>query len=475
MRTRWVSLAVVIVLLATLAGSALAQEAAPTSPAVAAPTGITITWPTPVSEVNGVIDIVGTVNEPDLVAYVLEAVALDEQMQVPENAAWLPMAAAQRQPVISGVLGTVDTTFLPDGLYAMRVAATVSNTTTATASTYEYTVSPVRVSNISSPLSPSSSETPAVEPEGTPAPTPTPAAPSAPYVITAPGNGAVNVRRCDQVDNNACPVEGGLAPGVQATVNGLSSDGSGWYLITTPAGLQGWVSPTVVNAIGDLSSVPSVAPPAPLPPPPPPSNGGPVAPTGLSISTGSIVCLQPFTINAVMTNQGNAESAPGTVTIQDVRVADGQVTWTGYGSFPSLDPGQTYNAQVNATITTFVNELHELRAFNDGLTNSFQYILQPGSCPGGSPAPPPPPPSDKSKRFGEGECRVTPKSGASMYDQPHGNRIGKFDGSRVDVYEAKRINGKVWYEVFVPTGTGAPAPVWVKEQDVSSIKNACRF
>ena len=475
MRTRWFSAAVVLFLLVSVAGSALAQDTAP-PPAPAGSTGIVITWPTPVTEVHGVIDVVGTVNEPDLVAYVLEAVALDEQMQVPENAAWLPMAGAQRQPVISGVLGTVDTTFLPDGLYAMRVAATVSDTT-AGPSTYEYTVNPVRVSNINSPLSPAPSETPAIEPDvpPTPAPSPTPPpAPAVPYVVTAPGNGAVNVRRCDQVDNNACPVVGGLAPGVQAPINGLSSDGSGWYLVTTPAGLQGWVSPTVVNAIRDLSTVASVAPPAPLPPPPPPTTGGPVAPTGMSISTGSVVCLQPFTINVVMTNQGNGESPPGTVTVQDVRVADGQVTWTGYGTFPSLNPGQTYNAQVNATITTFVNELHELRAFNDGQNNSFQYMLQPGSCPGGSP-PPPPPPSDKTKRFGEAECRVTPKAGASMYDQPHGNRIGKFDGSRLDVYEAKRINGKVFYEVFVPTGTGAPAPVWVKEQDVSSIKNACRF
>ncbi|MCB0023420.1 MAG: hypothetical protein KDD91_10345, partial [Caldilinea sp.] len=240
MRTRWFSAAVVLFLLVSVAGSALAQDTAP-PPAPAGSTGIVITWPTPVTEVHGVIDVVGTVNEPDLVAYVLEAVALDEQMQVPENAAWLPMAGAQRQPVISGVLGTVDTTFLPDGLYAMRVAATVSDTT-AGPSTYEYTVNPVRVSNINSPLSPAPSETPAIEPDvpPTPAPSPTPPpAPAVPYVVTAPGNGAVNVRRCDQVDNNACPVVGGLAPGVQAPINGLSSDGSGWYLVTTPAGLQG--------------------------------------------------------------------------------------------------------------------------------------------------------------------------------------------------------------------------------------------
>ena len=92
-------------------------------------------------------------------------------------------------------------------------------------------------------------------------------------------------------------------------------------------------------------------------------------------------------------------------------MADGQVTWTGYGTFPSLNPGQTYNAEVNATITTFVNELHELRAFNDGQNNSFQYMLQPGSCrrqPAARPA------IRQNQSALAKASAATPKAGASM-------------------------------------------------------------
>ena len=190
---------------------------------------------------------------------------------------------AQRQPVINGVLGTVDTTFLPDGLYAMRVAATVSDD--GRPIDPEYTVNPVRVSNINSPLSPAPSETPAIRRMCRPRRRhrQPPPAPAVPYVVT---------RRRAMAPSTCAPLRpggqqrlsgGGRAGAGLAPISGLSSDGSGWYLVTTPAGLQGWVSPAVVNAIGDLSTVASVAPPAPCRRPAA-NHRGPVAPTGMSIN-----------------------------------------------------------------------------------------------------------------------------------------------------------------------------------------------
>ena len=80
-----------------------------------------ITSPLVVSELSGVVDIVGTADVPNMAYYYVEVIALHDDLQVPENAPWLPLTAGTNTPVTNGVLARVDTRNIDDGLYAMRL------------------------------------------------------------------------------------------------------------------------------------------------------------------------------------------------------------------------------------------------------------------------------------------------------------------------------------------------------------------
>lgn len=463
---------------------ALAQQAEPSpSGAATSDPNVQITWPKPISEVSGVIDVIGVASIPNMSFYRLEAIALNSDLSVPENAGWIPLTTDITTPVTTAsTLAQVDTTKLPDGLYQFRLDAFTGTIAVPTAGE-STTTGPIRVSN---DIGGGAGVTP------TPGPTATlaPASRTVQAATVIASSGAVNIRLCAVIDNNACPVTGYLAAGDSAQILGLSSDGAGWYLISTSSGLTGWVSSTVVTVNGDTSSVPIVTPPTPMPTPPPAPPAPPAPPdppagptavpgSGLTVPTGigtqynaTPQCGQTFNVEINMANIGNAQAAAGTVTLQDIHVDSGTVTFTGYGNYPALDPGQNYVVVISANVTAYVGNNHELRAINNGQQQTTRYTLGVGSC--GSPPPATPTPTPNPPKptgvvtFSDGQCAFTVKDGTKYYDTPQGNKLGTINSGGYGAYLGDRVNGKRWYQINIGQ------MVWVREQDIVHLPTSCR-
>lgn len=87
-----------------------------TLPALAQDSGLAISWPPPVYDVRGAIDVRGTVNPPDLQFYFLEVGVYGEA-----TPAWLPVTLPKTTPVTDGVIDQWLTTLVPDGIYQLRL------------------------------------------------------------------------------------------------------------------------------------------------------------------------------------------------------------------------------------------------------------------------------------------------------------------------------------------------------------------
>jgi hypothetical protein len=473
--------AAILVALLLPAAFVSAQQA----PAAATPTpnpDLLIAWPQPITEVHGVIDVVGTADIPDMAFYRLEAIALNPDYSVPENAAWIPLTTDMTQPVASGVLGQVDTTSLPDGLYNLRVTA-FTGTVAAPGDESIGTTGPIRVNNLHSG---GNGVTPTPGPTATPAPSNAP-----PSVVPDQGIPGVYVRSCNIADNNLCPVVGGIQVGGSAQLLGIADDGSGWYYVAAPGGVTGWVSDTVATVEGSTSGVPDIAPPTPqptqAPPPPPPPAGptavpaSPVVPNGVA-PQGSPQCAELFNVEINLANEGSTPSQPGTVTLQDIHVDDGAVTYTGYGNYPSIEPGANYVVTVGMVSSSYPNTNHELIAYNDGQQFSTRYTLGPGTCTGPAPTPtpqPPPTPSgppqpSSSQDYSPGQCTITTKGSRTPYYQyPLGPREGTIGDQTFDAVKGEKVNGDRWYMIFLNPGS-PDAPVWVRQQDIKNLPSACK-
>jgi hypothetical protein len=350
----------------------LAQEATPEL--LAQPKqdpGVRIIYPTRVSEVWGTVPVIGSADIPDLAYYYLEYLPLNDDLSDPSGAPWLPATVAMSDLVEVGALASLDTSRVSDGTYALRLVVIDTN-----GNVFNDTVSPIRVNNsrytnVIRKLIVDALINGGVQPPATPTPTATSAPSStAPTVTPAPGNGTINVRRCDVVDNYSCAVVGYLKQGETAPIIGISNNGSGWYQVRLTSGVVGWVSPTVVVAEGDMSGVPAVAPPTPLPPPAVAN----ITLNGISIS-GTPTCGVVFNVSVNVANTGNAVSSPGTVTLQDVNVGTGEVTFTGYGSYPAINPGANYVVVIPAQTTVYYNQQHDLRAYVGSQSVSTSYVL----------------------------------------------------------------------------------------------------
>lgn len=480
MAKRTILLLVLVIALLLPGAFALAQQAEPAAgPPVTADPNLAITWPKPITEVSGVIDVIGVANVAGMAFYRLEAIALNADLSVPENAGWIPLTTDITEPVTTAsTLAEVDTTQLPDGLYQFALEAFTGSVEAPVAGP-STTVGPLRVSNDTG----SGTGVTATPAPATPSPLAPKGAAQGPLVITS--NGAVNIRACAVVDNNACPVIGYLPAGSTAQILGLSSVGAGWYLISTSTGLPGWVSATVVGVVGDTSGIPIVTPPTPMPtsPPPPPAPparptpapaaSGLAVPTGIGIQNNAIPqCAQTFNVEINMGNVGSAQSPAGTVTLQDVHVNSGTVTFTSYGGYPALNPGQNYVVVIPANISTYVGDKHELRAINNGQQQSIRYRLGTGSCgappPTPAPKPPKPPKPTGVVTFSPGECSFTIKDGTKYYDAPQGNKLGTIKSGGYGASLGDRVNGKRWYQINVGQ------MVWVREQDIVRLPPSCR-
>jgi hypothetical protein len=270
------------------------------------------------------------------------------------------------------------------------------------------------------------------------------------------------------VDNYRCAVVDNLPYDEVAPVHGVSARGTGWYLVEIPStGVTGWVSPTVVEAYGDFTDVPYVMPPQPLPPTAPP----PVQPTAPPPSQGNIqitgldpkgtpTCRQTFEVWVNVGNVGTGNSNPGSVTLQDIAVRTGDITFTGYGSFPSIPPGGNYVVVIPVTTTTYVNETHELRAQTGGSEFRRQYVLAAGDCLGPDVPPPttppivitatPIPPQPQT-------CQITVAAGSPIYDAPGGGSNVSGQVTQQSTYTALNYSygeATMWYQVDMDPGMG---------------------
>jgi hypothetical protein len=85
-------------------------------PAAAQDSTIAISWPLPVYDVAGMVEVRGTVNPPDLQSYFLEVGAYGE-----ESPFWTPVTLPKTAPVTDGVIDQWLTTLVPDGIYQLRL------------------------------------------------------------------------------------------------------------------------------------------------------------------------------------------------------------------------------------------------------------------------------------------------------------------------------------------------------------------
>jgi hypothetical protein len=85
-------------------------------PAAAQDSSVVITWPPPVYDVTGTVEVVGTVNPADLQSYFLEVGAYDQQ-----SPQWIPVTLPKTAPVVNGVIDQWLTSLVSDGVYQLRL------------------------------------------------------------------------------------------------------------------------------------------------------------------------------------------------------------------------------------------------------------------------------------------------------------------------------------------------------------------
>ncbi|MCK6581385.1 MAG: hypothetical protein L6Q98_25115 [Anaerolineae bacterium] len=422
---------------------------------------LVISWPPPVTEVWGVGDVLGTANIPGMAYYFLEYMPLSDDLSIPENAPWLPGTLVMQQPVTNGVLATLDTTQVADGLYALRLTAA-----TADGQSYHYLVTPIRVDNARFQAFEAR-----IRAEGGQAATVTPVPTTAPADTTprvTPSATAVNVRRCDLVDNDRCPIIAQLPPGQVAEITGRNPANT-FYQVRLASGVSGWASRTVVFESGNVSSVPVVNPPAPLPVAVQPILpvgvvASSVIPNGMSIQ-GSAVCSQPFNVQINLANTGSTVSPAGSLTLQDSNISTGTVTFSGSASYPAINPGGNFVVVIPVTTSVYYGEQHQLRAFTNSREFAITYTLGQGSC---NAAPTPAQPTGGQRSFGAGECTLV-LSSAEVSARPEGevtfviSETGTYPASQVQV-----VGGLAWYQISF-----ADAPGWVPGVNVTSYQGNC--
>ncbi len=379
--------------------SVLAQTPIPNSnPNVA------ISFPPPVYVLRGEVEVRGTVNLPNLANYFLEFRPLDSETMLPfnEEDPWLPASLPETGTILDDVLATWDTLSVEDGLYELRLTANVSRQ-----GPVHFRVAPLRVENILPPF---------LTPDQVLQPTPTtgiiiaqPTPTSGGIVIVRPTLAATptsissdpivtanldsNVR---SGDSTAYPVIGSLPSGFTAPVLGISNTGSGWYYIELSNGRRGFISPTVVQVSGNLANVQRISPPPPpaTPTPTPLPATGDVIANGVGMSPAEPRCNEGFEVQVNITNAGSVQfGAAGTVQVRAQHVASGNITATGFGTFPALAPnanhvvviplivnqfgGEDYRILVTADVN---NNIIETNEGNNSFT-STQFRLRKAACP----------------------------------------------------------------------------------------------
>lgn len=227
-------------------------------------------------------------------------------------------------------------------------------------------------------------------------PTNPPASPT-PSTPTASFSQGVNVRRGPGLVFD--PPIGAFAAGQTTDILAVNPAGS-WYKVRYGGG-EGWVFAALVTAAGDVASlprdpgppVPTSTPIPPTQPPPPPATTANLVAGIVELQPGQPVCAQTFNVGLDVANLGNEPTASsGTVSLEDVRSADGSVQQTTIGGYPVLQPQQTFRVNMPLTVSTWYNEEHTIILIIDPNnqipeTNEsdnrreVKYTLQKGNCP----------------------------------------------------------------------------------------------
>lgn len=397
-------LLLVLAVLASLVLSVNAQEITPREGDEINPDA-NISWPLPVYVLRGAVEIRGSANLPNMTNYFLEfrplVLLTPEQIAAGEteerdDAPWFPATLPSVTQVSDGILGTWDTETAPDGVYEMRLVLNVRGEDP----TYFY-VSPLRVENmppdfvVVAPAVPATATAPVDRPTLAPTPTVVDTTPR----VTARLN--ANVR---SGDSQLYPVIGTLNANTSAVITAISSTGSGWYQITQPSGVSGWIAPSVVDVTGNTAGLPRIAPPPPPATPTPAATLTPL-PTLTPISSVDLVgdafapsinppvCNQPFDVFVNLANRGTTPAAAGfTVIIRDVHVATGtEAARIERRVDRALAVGENFVVGGPLNVSVFFNEQHRIEVLIDTLsqvpesnetnnTVTFFYTLQRGGC-----------------------------------------------------------------------------------------------
>jgi uncharacterized protein YgiM (DUF1202 family) len=380
-----------VLLLASLAVTAQAQE--PLTTEEPPNPNASISWPPPVYVLRGEFTIRGSANLPNMTNHYVEFRPLADDLSIPdEDAAWIPATLPSTAAVQDDVLGVWNTATAPDGLYELRLTVNVSGGTPVF-----HLVSPVRVENTPPPFA--ITPTAAADQPVLPTLTLPPAVTAAPTFDPNPRATALLSANVRSGDGTNYPIVGSLTEGDVVPIRGISSFGTGWYLIEMPNGRQGWVSPTVVSVSGDTNNLPRVNPPPPPTPTPVPATATPSATVNLvagnfRFDPPSPRCNETFNIYLDIANFGTTpNTVTGTISIQDFRVADGSFQTGTVGAVPIIQPGQTVNVgPIPITIGTYYNEQHRLVMIVDNgqqipetnesdNTREAIYTLEKASCP----------------------------------------------------------------------------------------------
>ncbi|MBI1255929.1 MAG: hypothetical protein GC204_00520 [Chloroflexi bacterium] len=338
---------------------------------------VNIVYPLAVYSFSGSVNIVGTANPPGMTVYFLESRPLiDARTPVEASVPWQPVTLPTSTPVINGILGTWDTTLMPDGLYELRLTVFTNSTQVRYAR-----VSPLRVLNNLPPF--------AITPVSVSLPQPsviivtaTPTnAQFAQQPVQPPASGSpqvtaaidANVRVGDSV--GYAPV-GALLNGQSAPILGVSSTGSGWWLIQLPDGRQGWIAGSTVRLSGDISRVPLVAPPMPTATPTPTATATPVNLPDATIAnvrldvSGTLHTNQAF--NFIVTVTNNSPSYLPAVTVACNVTPHNEFFSTTLGGLPPFGQtdvtipaklvtggGETVTANCAVDVNNLVSEANE--------------------------------------------------------------------------------------------------------------------
>lgn len=225
------------------------------------------------------------------------------------------------------------------------------------------------------------------------------ATPSQPTATFAQG---INVRRGPSLAFD--PPLGAFAAGQSTQILAMSTDGT-WYKVRYGSG-EGWVFAALTTATGDVAAlpresgppVPTAAPPTAIPPTSPPvATAAPASSANLvagivELSVGVPTCQETFTIGLDVANLGSqATTNSGTISVNDVRSADGTSQQTTLGGFPVIQPGQTVRINMPLTVSTYYNEEHTIILIIDpdnqipeteegDNRREVRYTLQRGNC-----------------------------------------------------------------------------------------------